>query len=573
MPVNNADIAAIFNEVARLLEIEDANQFRVRAYRNAARTVSGLSTDVADMIDAGQDLSDLPDIGDDLAGKIATIVQHGSLPLLEGLRERLPEGLLDMLRVPGLGPRKVASLYKELGIQGLQELEQAAESGKIRGLSGFGPRTERNIRDELARMKHGEQGRMLLAQAEEFAEPLREHLRGVEGVRKVTIAGSYRRRKGTVGDLDILVACADGTAVMDAFTGHDDVRKVVSKGETRSTVILRSGLQVDLRVVPEKSYGAALHYFTGSRAHNIAVRKIGLSLGYKVNEYGVFQNEEQVVGRTEEEVYEIVGLHYVEPELRENRGEIGVAKQGGLPRLVQLQDLRGDLHVHSRETDGRDSLKELAAAGTEMGYAYLAVTDHSRSVAVANGMDQERLRKHVEAIDAVNEDNEGCILLKGVEVDILKDGSLDLPDDVLQLLDIRVCALHSHFRLPREEQTSRLLKAMDNPLCNVLAHPSGRKINEREPCDLDMERIMQGAAERGCFLEINSQPERLDLEDVHIQHAKGLGVHLAVSTDAHWSRQLENIRFGVDQARRGWLEPDDVVNTRDLGQLRKLLRR
>lgn len=573
MPAHNADIEKIFNKVADLLEIEEANQFRVRAYRNGARAVSGLSENVADMLRQGKDLRELPDIGEDLASKIQTIVETGSLPLLEELLERLPAGLMELLDVPGLGPRKVAALYKELGIQDAERLKEAAEGGEIRKLSGFGKKTEQNILDELTRLQHGEKQRVKLADAEQYAEPLRDYLQQLDGVGSVTLAGSYRRRKQTVGDLDILVTCEDSSPVMQAFVDFEDVRKVVSQGGTRSTVILRSGLQVDLRVVADQSFGAALHYFTGSKAHNIAVRKLGLAKDYKINEYGVFQGDERVAGSNEEEIYAKVDLPYIEPELRENTGEIEAAQQGGLPKLLTVQDLRGDLHTHSKETDGRDSLEDLAKAAKDMGYEYLAVTDHSKRIAVANGMDEERLRRQADAIDELNDSLEGVVLLKGVEVDILKDGSLDLSDEVLELLDLRVCSVHSHFRLGREEQTSRLLKAMDNPLCNIIAHPTARKINEREPLNLDLHAIMQGARERGCFLEVNAQPERLDLDDVHLRHARELGLRVVVSTDAHWSGHLKNIRYGVDQARRGWIQARDVINTEPLAELRKLFKR
>lgn len=573
MPVHNRDIERIFNNVADLLEIEEANQFRVRAYRNAARAVSGLSEDIADMLRQGRNLQELPDIGEDLAGKIETIIASGSLPLLDELLTRLPAGLMDMLQIQGLGPRKVASLYKELDIQDLERLRQAAESGEIRKLSGFGKKTEQNILEELQRLQQGEEQRILLAEAEQFAEPLREYLQQQDGVGDVVLAGSYRRRKETVGDLDILVTCEDSAPVMQAFMDYEDVRKAVSQGETRSTVILRSGLQVDVRVVAEESYGAALHYFTGSRAHNIAVRKLGLAKGCKINEYGVFQGDERVAGRTEEEVYATVGLPWIVPELREHSGEIEAAQQGELPELLTLQDLRGDLHVHSKASDGRDSLEDLARAAREFGYEYLAVTDHSKRLSVANGLDEERLRRQADAIDELNDSLQDVTLLKGIEVDILEDGSLDLSDEVLQLLDIRVCSLHSHFRLTREQQTSRVLKAMDNPLCNILAHPTARKINERKPVDLDLEAVMQGAKERGCFLEVNAQPLRLDLNDVHLRRARELGLRVAVSTDAHWSGRMKNIRYGVDQARRGWMRAADVINTEPLEALRKLLRR
>ncbi|MBM9606604.1 DNA polymerase/3'-5' exonuclease PolX [Desulfopila inferna] len=573
MPIHNSEIANIFYDVAAFLEIDGANPFRIRAYRGAARTISSLSGSVVDRIAQGHDLTEIPGIGRDLAHKIEIIVETGSLPMLKELESRLPPGLKDIMRLSGVGPKKAAALYKELGIKNLEGLKKAAESGRIRELRNFGAKVEANILEEVNRGRKEGEGRSLLIKAEEYAEPLCRYLLKSKGVKKVVPAGSYRRRQETVGDLDILVTCKKGSNVMNDFTGYDDVRKVVSQGKTRSTVILRSGLQVDLRVVPEVSYGAALHYFTGSKPHNIAIRKIGLNKGYKINEYGVFKNDKRIAGRTEEEVYETVGLPYIEPELREDRGEIREAQQGTLPELIRIEDLQGDLHTHTDETDGRDTLEEMAQAAQERGYSYLAVTDHSQQVSVAKGLDEDRLLKQIDAIDRLNDSLKGLTLLKGIEVDILKDGSLDLPDRVLKRLDIRVCSVHSYFKLSAKEQTERILKAMDNPLFNVLGHPSGRLIQSREAYDLDMERIMEGAKERGCFLELNSQPDRMDLRDVHLKRAREIGVLISISTDAHWSKNLDWIRFGVGQARRGWLSSADVINTRSLTGLRKLLKR
>lgn len=573
MPIHNNDIARIFNDIADLLEIDGANQFRVRAYRTAAGAISGLSGSAAEMIDRGEDLTKISGIGDDLADKIKTITSTGSLPQLRKLQKRLPSGLRNVMAVAGLGPKKTAILYRELGIDDTEALRRAAEKKRIRELKGFGRKTEKNILEELRRSEERGEKRTMLAEAEEYAEALRRHLQEMEGVKRVVVAGSYRRRRDTVGDVDILVTCKRGVDIMDHFTSYDDVDTLVSRGKTRSTVILRSGLQVDLRSVPEVSYGAALHYFTGSKAHNIAIRKIGAGKGYKINEYGVFEDDERIAGGTEEEVYKSVGLPYIEPELREDRGEIEAAKEKSLPKLIELTDLRGDLHTHTKKTDGHDSLEEMARAAEKNGYDYLAVTDHSQRVHVAKGLDKERLSKQIDAIDELNDRLEKITLLKGSEVDILEDGSLDLPDDVLARLDIRICAIHSSFDLGRDEQTERVLRAMDNPHFNILAHPSGRLINKRRAYDIDMERIMQEAEERGCFLELNSQPERLDLSDNHLKRAKEIGVKIAISTDSHWARHLDWIRFGIYQARRGWLEAADIINSRGLDDLRKLLTR
>jgi len=572
MPVQNADVADIFNKVADLLDIQGANAFRIRAYRNAARTISSLPRNVADMIASDEDLTELPGIGKDLAKKIAEMVKTGSLEQLEKLQGKTPPGLGQLMKVEGLGPKRVKVLNRELGVSTPKELEEAARRGKIRGLKGFGEKTEQNIIEGL-RAFEGRKERIKWVEAEQRARPLVDALKKGKGVKKITVAGSYRRRKDTVGDLDILVACRKGSVAMDRLVDHEDVTKVVSKGTTRATVILRSGLHVDLRVVPQVSYGAALHYFTGSKTHNIAIRKLGVKKGLKINEYGVFKGNDRIAGRTEKEVYHQVDLPYIQPELRENRGEVEAAREGRLPRLVTVEDLRGDLHVHTAATDGHASLEEMARAAKEHGYDYLAITDHSRKVTMAHGLDAGRLAQEIEKIDQLNGKLSGLVLLKGIEVDILEDGSLDLPDHILKELDIVVCAVHYHRRLSRETMTERVLRALDNPWVNILAHPTGRLINERDPYAIDLERIMEGARKRGCFLEINSHPDRLDLSDIHAKMAKDMGLKMAISTDAHSIPDLDAMRHGVAQARRGWLEPEDVINTRSLNDLKKLLKR
>jgi DNA polymerase (family 10) len=392
-------------------------------------------------------------------------------------------------------------------------------------------------------------------------------------VKQVIVAGSYRRRKETVGDLDILVTCEKGSPVMKGFVEYDEVDAVISRGTTRSTVSLRSGLQVDLRVVAEASYGAALYYFTGSKAHNIAVRTIAVKKKLKINEYGVFKGKRRVAGRTEKEVFKAVGLRYIEPELRENRGEIEAAQKNRLPHLVSVSDIRGDLHVHTKATDGHHSLQEMAEAAKKLGYAYLAITDHSKHLSVAHGMDEARLRRQLHAIDRLNAKLKGIRVLKGVEVDILEDGTLDIRDSVLKQLDLTVGAIHGGFGLSRSKQTERAIRAMDNPYFNLLAHPTGRLINQRGAYELDMERVMEAALERGCYLELNGHPDRLDLNDVQCRMAKDMGLKLAISTDAHATSNLQYMRFGVDQGRRGWLEPTDVLNTRPWRELKRLLAR
>ncbi len=572
MPIHNSDVAAIFNKLADLLEIKGENPFRVRAYRNAARTIEGLSRNVADMVEAGEDLSKLPGIGKDLALKIEEIVKTGKLSKLEEIQNELPSDLVLFLEIQGLGPKRVRKIYETLGISTLEELRKAAEQHRIRELEGFGEKTEKLILEELDRIGKTEK-RYKLSTADEIAQALVKYLRKAKGVKEVVVAGSYRRRKETVGDLDILVTHVKNSNIMDHFVGYEDVRKVISKGDTRSSVILKSEIQVDLRSVAPESYGAALHYFTGSKAHNIEIRKLGQSRGLKINEYGVFRGNERIAGRTEEEVFQKVGLPYIEPELRENRGEIEAAKANKLPKLVTLEDIKGDLHSHTNATDGRLSMEEIAKGAIEMGYEYLAITDHSKHVSVAGGLDAKGVLEQVKEIEKLNSKLNGLVLLKGIEVDILEDGSLDLPDEVLKELDIVVCSVHYKFNLSREKQTERIIRAMDNPYFNILAHPTGRIINKREPYDVDMEKLLEAAKERGCFMEINANPSRLDLSDIHAKYAKEMGVKIAISTDAHSTSDFRNMRYGVWQARRGWLEKEDVLNTRSLEELKKLLKR
>ncbi len=572
MPVHNRDIAEIFNHIADLLELKGDNQFRIRSYRNAARTVESMSRNVADMVDEGEDLSSLQGIGKDLAGKIEKIVRREKIELLEKLKKEVPEELTELLKIGGLGPKKLKKIYDELGIKNMDELKEAIDARKIRELEGFGKKTEETIQKEITRL--GESGnRFSIATAEEMAASLMEYLGEGKGVENLEIAGSFRRRKETVGDIDILAVCKKDNDLMERFTGYEDVERVVSKGEARSTVILRSGLQVDVRVFEKKSYGAAMHYFTGSKEHNVAMRKMAQKQDLKINEYGVFSGEKMIAGKTEEEIYDHFSLEYIEPELRENRGEIDAAASGKLPKLVELDDICGDLHTHTDATDGRMSLKEMAEGARNMGYEYMAVTDHSKRVTVAGGMDVKEVRKQLDKIDRLNEEYDEFRLLKGIEVDILEDGSLDLPDELLKELDLCVCAVHYKFNLSREKQTERIIRAMGNRYFTILAHPTGRMIGERDPYELDMEKILNAAGENECFIELSAHPKRLDLVDYHCKQAKEMGVKVAISTDSHSTGGLENMKYGIGQARRGWLEKDDVLNTMSLDDLVKVVKK
>lgn len=570
--VANAEIARMLDDLAELLEIAGENPFRVRAYRNAARTVEGHAKPMAGLVAEGADLSKLPGIGEAIAGKIEVIVRTGALPQLEEMRRRVPPILAALTHVRGLGPKRVKALHDALRIDSVDDLRRALRQGRVRDLPGFGEQTARLVEQGLETFEAAER-RVRWLEAEEAAEPLVSWLQQVEGVGKVTVAGSYRRRRPTVGDLDIVVTCRKGAPVMRRLTGYGKIAEVVSHGDTRCTVILRSGLQVDLRVVPRASYGAALQYFTGSKAHNIALRRRAALQGLKLNEYGVFRGKRRVAGKTEKEVYARLGLPVIQPELREDQGEIDAALAGKLPRLVSLGDVRGDLHCHTGASVGHLSIKALARAASERGYEYVAVTDLSGHARVDHRLDPAGLRRQMAAIDRLNGHLDGIVVLKGCEVGILTDGALDLPGEVLAELDLTVCAVHSDFALPRVRQTERLLRAMDDPHFNILAHPAGRIGDQRPPMDVDVERIVQGAKERGCFLELNAQPSRLDLSDVHCRLARESGAKVAVSSEAQHESHLDYMRLGIFQARRGWLEKGDVANTRSLAQLRRLLRR
>lgn len=572
MPVSNSEVADIFEEIADLLDIEGANQFRVRAYRNAANTIGRLSRSVHDMIKDGADLTELEGIGEDLAGKIREIVETGSLKQLQELEADTPPELAKLMRVPGLGPKRVRKLREELDITTLDQLERAARQEKVREIKGFGAKIEHQILEGLTEAP-GAEKRILLIEADQIVDPLVGYMHQLDILDELVVAGSYRRRKETVGDLDLLATSDQGKEVIDHFAAYEDVDEVLSKGDTRSSVVLRSGLHMDLRVVPEESYGAALLYFTGSRAHNIALRNIAVREDLKVNEYGIFKGEQRIAGQTEEEIYELFDRVYIPPELRENRGELEAAKNDELPELVTLDDIKGDLQMHTTASDGHNSLEEMVEAARDKSYQYIAITDHSKYVGITQGLDADRLAEQIDEIDQLNDSYDDIRILKSSEVDIREDGSLTLPDEILERLDLVLCAIHSKFNLSEEKQTERLLRAMDHPAVNIVAHPTGRIIGKRAAYALNVERVMEGAHERGCFLEINAQPDRLDLNDVYGKAAKEMGLKLAVSSDAHDTSNLTFMRFGVDQARRAWLAADDVLNTRSWSSLQKLLER
>jgi DNA polymerase (family 10) len=571
--MENPEIAAAFDEVADLLELQEANPFRVRAYRNAARTVRDLSEPLAQMAaDEKRRLEDLPGIGADLAGKIRELLQTGEFSVLRETRAKVPSGLRDLLGVPGLGAKRARILHDRLGVVSLEKLREAVNAHRIRGLKGFGEKTEENILRGLENLTHVGR-RIYLAEATVYADALLHYLRAIPAVKEAEAAGSFRRRNETVGDLDVLAASANAESVMDRFAAYEGVADVLARGPTKMTVRLKAGMQSDLRVVPPVSYGAALQYFTGSKAHNIELRRIAQERGMKVNEYGVFRGAKRIAGRTEEEVYAAFGLPWIPPELREARGEIELAAAGKLPHLVELADMRGDLHMHTTATDGRASLEEMVQGAKAKGYAYIAITDHSKRVTMARGLDAIRLRQHWRTIDKLAAKVKGITILKGVEMDILEDGSLDLPDSVLAEADWVVASIHYGQNQPREKLTRRVLNAIRNRYVHAIGHPTGRLIGRRPGYELDMETVLKAAADHGCMMELNSQPARLDLDDVALMAAKARGVTIVVDTDAHAVEELSFMEFGLYQARRAGLAAKDVANTSSLAAFKKLLKR
>ncbi len=520
MPIQNVEIAALLSQEAELLEIQGANPFRVRAYRRAAQTIDALPRSAANILAAGEDLTALPGIGQDLASKIAEIVNTGHIAALDALKREVPGELAAIAALPGMGPKRVSQLHHELGVRTLDDLRRAVEGGRLDGLKGFGARIEETLRTALA--KPPAETRYKLSSVEQEVDALISFLKPTVGGGRISAAGSFRRRKDTVGDLDLLATSNDAVAVGARLAAYENVAYVLAQGPTRTTIVLRSGLQVDLRVVANASSGAALIYFTGSKAHNIALRKLAADRGWKLNEYGLFEGERLLAGKSEEEIYQKLGLSFIPPELREDRGEIALARGGALPKLVMLADIRGDLHVYTTWSDGTASIEEMAQAARARGYEYLAITDHSQRLTVAHGLDAARLARQIEEVDRLNAALHGLTLLKGVEVDILEDGALDLPDSILSRLDLVVAAVHSHFELPREAQTRRIIRAMDNPHVSIIARPTGRLIGRRAPYDLEFGQIAAAAAERGCRLEINAAPDRLDLDDVHAYAARAV---------------------------------------------------
>jgi DNA polymerase (family 10) len=570
--VTNADIARIMREISMFLDME-GDRFRPRAYEKIAHAIESLDEPLADVYHRGgmKAVAEIPGVGKSTAEKIATLIDTGSLPYYEELRGKTPVDITGLSAIEGLGPKMVKALYEQLGVKTIDDLEAAAKAGKVRTLPHFGEKSEQKILKGIAFLKQSG-GRVPLGEAFPLVSELAERLRAVPGVKRLEVAGSIRRRKETIGDGDLLVVASEPQRVMDALAGLPEVADVIAHGPTKTSVKLRSGMDVDMRVVPAESFGAALLYFTGSKAHNIVLRKMAIAKGLKLSEYGVFHGEKSIAGRTEDEVYAALGLPYIPPELREDLGEIDAALAGTLPDLIDYADLRGDLQTQTNWTDGAHSIEDMAREAKRHGLQYIAITDHTKSLAMTGGCDEKKLRKQMAAIDELNTKGLGVKLLKGAEVNINKDGTLDIDDETLAMLDVVGVAVHAHFNLSREDQTRRVIRAMENPNADILFHPTGRLLGKREAYDIDIDEIIRTAKRTGTVLEIDAFPDRMDLKDEHARKAVEAGVKLVIDSDAHHTNHFGVLHYGVAVARRGWVKKSDVLNTRPVREFLKGLK-
>lgn len=574
--MTNEQIAKQLTQLADLLEFTGANPFRLRAYRNGARVISDMTDSIAKMVDEGVDLTQFDGIGKGVAQKCVELIETGNLTQLEELLEEVPKTVLDLLNIPGLGPKKAAVLFKEMNITTLDALKAACEGGELQKLPGFGAKTEKAILEGIVFAASAGK-RILWAEADQITQQLRQHMESCKSIKQMEFAGSYRRGKETIGDLDLLVDAADSKVVMDHFVEFERVSSVIARGETKLSVRLDDDFQVDLRVVPEESFGAALQYFTGSKEHNVRVRGMARQMDMKVNEWGVYKvdkagNEQWIAGKTEKDVYEALGLPVFYPETREDRREFEWSERKRVPQLVQEKDIVGDLHMHTTATDGKNTIEEMAEEARSRGLKYIVITDHSQRVAMANGLDGKRLQAQWKKIDAINEKAEDdFLILKGIECDILENGDMDLSDRVLAKADFVIASVHYGQKQPRQQITDRIVGALENPHVSMIAHPTGRLINKRDAYDVDLDAVFEAAVANRKLLELNASPMRLDLNDVYLLKAKSMGIPIVINTDAHSIRGLDNMKYGVRQARRGYLTKKDVANTRDWNELAQMI--
>jgi len=568
----NFEVANILKEIAVFLEMDDV-QFKPRAYEKAARSIEALQEDVEEIYRKGgiKALMEIPGVGKSIAEKIEELIKTGKIKYHEELKEKVPVDLESLSGIEGLGPKTIKTLWQELKIRNIEDLEKAALAHKICKLPGFKEKTEQNILKGIEFAKRSK-GRYILGFTLPLIRDIENRLKSLPETKRVVVSGSVRRMKETIGDADFLVISDNPKRVMDYFVSMPEVIDIIGKGETKSSVKLKTGMDVDVRVVPEESFGAALQYFTGSKDHNVALRRIAQEKGWKLSEYGLFEGEKQIAGRTEEEIYEKLGLQWIPPELRENTGEIEAAKKNKLPKLIGYNDLKGDLQVHSNWTDGVNTIREMAEEAKKLGLEYIVISDHSKSLAMTGGLDEKMLLKQGKEIDAINEQISGIRILKGVELNILKDGSLDISDETLEELDVVSAGIHSQFKQSREEMTSRVLKAIENPNLDILCHPTTREIQKRDPVPLDMDKIIEAARDTGTILDIDSYPDRLDLKDEYIRKAVEVGAKLGISSDAHSKLHLHYLELGIAQARRGWATAKDIVNTRKIDEFLKLIK-
>jgi DNA polymerase (family 10) len=565
--MKNRELADLFNRMADILEFKGENPFKISAYRKASRIIGDLTQDIEEIAESGK-LKDVPGIGEGMAQKIVEYLKTGKVSKFEEAKKGVSDELIAIMDIPGMGPKTLSMLHKEKGIGNLSQLEKALDDGSLLGLFGMGEKKVENIKRGIQLLQQSK-GRMNLGIAFPIAKRIVEALREKAGSKKIEWAGSLRRMRENIGDIDILATGPNKEKIVQTFTHLSEVKDILASGETKASVIVEGGIQIDLRVVEEDSYGAALQYFTGSKGHNIHLRGIAKARGIKVNEYGVFKGEKKIGGKEEEDVYRALGMDWIEPELREDRGEIEAAQEAHLPKLIREIDIKGDLHVHSKWSDGTSPIEEIARAAQKRGYQYVAICDHSKSLRIAHGLDEPRLMKQIEEIDRVNEKLKGFQILKGTEVDILTDGKLDLPEKVLNKLDLVAGAIHSGFKQEKEKMTKRIVRALENPLLHTLVHPSGRLLGAREPYEVDIDEVMETAKRYGKALEINAYFERLDLDDIHCRKAKEMGIPLAIGTDSHHLDQMWMISLGVAVARRGWLERKDLLNTLSLKEILK----